>query len=133
MNDKERADLAKEINRHYRWFSLGSRLWSMVHHGSLYLAAVLSASTALILKLELFKDIAARGDIAAILAAFAALLGTLAATGGFQRKWRSNRINRGDLDQLRVDFMNPQAQLEEIRTRLKEILARHTKIIVGQD
>jgi hypothetical protein len=132
MTEPERNSLEEEIHRQYRWFNTGSRFWSTAHHGSLYLAAILSGSSALVLKVDSLKAIVSQPDFAAVLSAISALLGTLAAAGGFQRKWQANRMNRGDLEQLLVDLGDPAVDANVLRSRLKEIIERHNKAITGQ-
>jgi hypothetical protein len=66
-----------------------------------------------------------------ILAFCAAALSALAATGGFDRKWRANRLSRGRLDELRIDFMDSNADLRIIRERLKNIIRMHDQEVLG--
>lgn len=91
----DNTDLADQIQAQLNWCEIGSRAWSAAHHGSLGFAAVLSAAAAVVSKLS-FGTPAQRSDATAILAGIAALLATLAASGGFERKWRTNRVNRAD-------------------------------------
>jgi hypothetical protein len=131
MDDKERRALKLEVDRHRRWYDLGSRLWSTAHHGSLFLAAALSAAAALILKLDSLAEWSGRTDLAATVSALAALLGTLAASGGFQRKWRANRQGRGKLDQLLIDLSADGADATKARAELKEIIAHEDQAVLG--
>jgi len=131
MNVDERRALKVELDRQYRWYNMGSRMWSAAHHASLYLAAVLAAGAALILKLDALANYPPRVDIAAIASAATALLATLAAAGGFSRKWHSNRMSRGRLVALQIEFSAADADGAAIRTQLKEIVAAHDKAIVG--
>lgn len=128
---EEYRALVNTVERQYRWYDRGSRMWSSVHHGSLFLSAILSAAAALVLKLESAVPQASRNDTAAMLATGAALAATLAAAGGFSRKWRSNRISRGRLEQVRIDLTDPQCDLSAVRGTLKEIVAEHDRQIVG--
>jgi hypothetical protein len=132
MTAQEREQLIIQIDKQYHWYLRGSRLWSFVHHGSLYMSAVLSAASALTLKLDVYKDLAARNDLAAVLATIAALLGTLAAAGGFGRKWQSNRVSRGRIQNLRLDIDASDADAARIREELKKVIADHDRALVGQ-
>ena len=118
------------LYRRRRWYDRGSRLWSTAHHGSLFLAAVLSAASALTLKLDTLARWPERTDLAATLSALAALLGTLAAGGGFQRKWQANRQARGKLDQLIIDQANG-ADANKVGEALKGIIEHEDKSILG--
>ena len=133
MTDEEKAFLESEINRQYRWYNRGSKLWSTVHHWSLAVSALLSALATVVLKSEWIKSfvVAYRDDVAAGLAAAATLVTTLAASGGFGRKWQANRRSRGRMDQVRIDFSSPNADSEKIRDELKKIIKEHDDSIIG--
>jgi len=60
-------------------------------------------------------------------------MGTLAAAGGFQRKWKSNRISRGKLDLLLLDLSDPASDAKDIRNQLKCIITDHDRAIVAQN
>jgi hypothetical protein len=127
----ERALLAKQIEQKYSWYDRGSRMWSIAHHSSLYLGAILSAAAALVLKMDFLKGRSYTTDLAASGAAIASLLSTIAAAGGFDRKWRANRISRGKVDELRIDLSDQNADLKAIRDRLKAIIDAHDQGIAG--
>jgi hypothetical protein len=109
MTEEEKAFLESEIKRQYQWYNRGSKLWSTVHHWSLAVSALLSALATLVLKSEWINTLVVtyRDDVAAGFAAAATLVTTLAASGGFGRKWQANRRSRGRMDQVRIDFSNP--------------------------
>jgi hypothetical protein len=131
VTEHERADLRKQLEEKYNWYKRGSHLWSAAHHGSLYVAAILSAGAALVLKLSILQDWTLREDVSAAAAAAAALLGTLAASGGFDLQWRANRISRDKIDELRIDLTDDATSLHDIRTRLKAVVDAHARAIVG--
>ena len=122
---------AAELERWYKWYNWGCHFWSSLHHGSLYGAAVFSAASALVLKLDSLKDLSTRSDVGAALATVAALTATLAAAGGFRRKWQSNRISRGLISELRIDLTDPTSNSTEIRKSLKRIIDQHDRAIIG--
>ncbi len=62
----------------------------------------------------------------------AAALSSLAAAGGFERKWRSNRLSRSRIDGLLMDIENDSPNLSELTNQLKEIIAKHDLEIVGE-
>lgn len=136
MTDAERDFLGKEIARQYNWYSHGSRLWSAMHHWSLGVAAILSALASIIIKMDWLKSnfpslYSSREDIVAILAFLATLITTIAAAGGFGRKWQTNRVSRGRIDRLRIAISNPAADAKEIRDELQDIIKKHDEGIIG--
>lgn len=136
MGDDERRFLQSELDARYRWYNKGSRLWSAAHHWSLGASAFLSTLSALVLKMAFIQSFlptlyAHREDLAAVLAAAAAVIATLAAAGGFGRKWQTNRISRGQIERLRIDFNAPDADMAKIRETLKEVMRTHDEGIVG--
>lgn len=116
MTEEEKAFLEGEINRQYQWYNRGSKLWSAVHHWSLAVSALLSALATLVLKSEWIKTL---------------VVTTLAASGGFGRKWQANRRSRGRMDQVKIDFSNPEADAKKIRESLKDIIKEHDDSIIG--
>jgi len=81
------------------FYSKGRRMWSFVHHSALFISIISSAAAAIIPQLKGF-DPDSQKNLASILAALAALLLALSAAGGFERKWRANRIANGDVRRL---------------------------------
>lgn len=123
-SDREtlRTYVARELGRLNR----STKLWSAVHHGFLFGAAILSAGAALLLQLNsLGLSEVQKADIASILASAAALIGVISVSGGFAKKWRTNRITKGTLEQLQIDLMDPSCDLNEIREALKEMKRLH--------
>ena len=135
MTEEEKTFLESEINRQYQWYNRGSKLWSAIHHWSLAISALLSALATLVLKSEWIQTLVVtyRDDVAAGLAAAATLVTTLAASGGFGRKWQANRRSRGRMDQVKIDFSNPEADPQKIREDLKNIIRKHDDSIIGSD
>ncbi|HRI39211.1 MAG TPA: SLATT domain-containing protein [Nitrospira sp.] len=133
MTEEEKAFLESEINRQYQWYNRGSKLWSAVHHWSLAVSALLSALATLVLKSEWVNTfvVTYRDDVAAGLAAAATLVTTLAASGGFGKKWQANRRSRGRMDQVKIDFSSPKADPQRIREDLKAIIKQHDDSIIG--
>ena len=129
----ERESLVRYVDTELRAETLWTKLWSTVHHGFAFGAAVLSAAAALLLQLKsLDLAEAARADAAAALAAIASLVGVISASGGFAKKWRANRITKGTLEQLQIELMDPTCDLGKIRAALKEMKRVHHLAIVGE-
>ena len=112
----ERECLVRYVNEELRAEILWTKLWSAVHHGFAFGAAILSAAAALLLQLKSLNFTeAGRADAAAALAAIASLVGVISVSGGFAKKWRANRITKGTLEQLQIDLMDPACDLGKIR------------------
>lgn len=133
MTEEEKTFLESEIDRQYQWYNRGSKLWSAIHHWSLAVSALLSALATLVLKSEWINTLVVtyRDDVAAGFAAAATLVTTLAASGGFGRKWQANRRSRGRMDQVRIDLSSPEADPRKIREDLKCIIKEHDDSIIG--
>src|SRR5262245_4858044 len=103
MSPDERSLLEARITREYKSEILWTKFWSFVHHGFLFAAAILSSCAAIVIELG-FQIVGLDSKRSgAMLAAVSALASALAATGGFQRKWRTNRRTRGRLRTLLTD------------------------------
>jgi hypothetical protein len=109
-------------------------MWSLLHHGSLFLAAILSAAAALVLQLKsLTWSTNTRADVAAILAASAAVIGVISSAGGFGKKWRTNRLTKSKLEQLSVYLMNPNCDLEMVERELIAMVKVHHEGIISSE
>jgi hypothetical protein len=125
--------ISKDVNKKYWHFNIGSKLWSLAHHGVLFGSAIASASAAVIVQLQDFPNRVALTptDLSTLLAAFAALLATTAAVGGFERKWRANRVSRTRMELL---WERLEANVIDINEALDEyscILNKHDAAIGG--
>lgn len=127
----EREELTRQVKGQLQWCNGGSRLFSFLHHGSLASAAILSAAAAVAAKLSSVPE-SQRGDWTTVLAGGAALMATLAAGGGFERKWRTNRVNRGRCQSLLILLSVPDTDLIPIRAELLRIMSDQDQGVVGQ-
>lgn len=119
--------VSQNISDVRRWV----RLWSFLHHSFLFGAAFLSTSAAVILQMKSSGNDILQKDIASILSAAAALAGVTAASGAFERKWRTCRSTRGRLMELEIDLTPENVDSEEIKGRYKSIWRDHEQGIVG--
>jgi hypothetical protein len=131
LTTQERDSLINKIKPAYEKADRGSHWWSVAFHGCVFLAAGASAAAALILKLDRFKDNPSRNDIAACLAAFAALLPLISASGNFSQKWTTNRATRAALSDLMLDIdlaaENANPASNDFARRYKDIMAQHER------
>jgi hypothetical protein len=135
MTDEERLLLTQQLDAKYRWFNTGSRTWSAVHHWSLGLSGIFSTLAVVFLKINWLKaqflTVENREDFAAIFAAVATLITTLAAAGNFGRKWQTNRVSRGHVERLKIALSDPAADPIVIRNELLDIIKKHDEAIIG--
>lgn len=125
-----RAELVSTISDHEVRFRRTKALWNRLYYSSLYGAVILSALSALVLKLESFKG-AWQVDAAALLATLAAIIGTASAAGNFPRRWRTARLARATMQKLLVDLHDPEADLARVATECKRAIDDYQEGVVG--
>ncbi len=133
MDDQERQAFQERVVKDLSDATLWTKLWSLVHHTFLFGGAVLSAVAAIVLQLDGLMPEKSATNLATVLAAAAALTITIAGSGGFDRKWRTNRLIKVRLVQLEVDLMNPEVESANIRQDLKHIAQLRYEGIVGAE
>ena len=106
----------------------GQKNWSFIHHFSLFGSIAMSLVAAIAVQLS-FSD---SSTLATIAAAIAAALTGLATSGGFESKWRSNRVSRSAADILLIQLTSPEADLDSIRRKFIEICEGHDQEIVAK-
>ena len=101
--------------------------WSAVHHSCLFGSIICSVVAGAVIQVgpEL-------STFASVLTSIAAVLTGISASGGFERKWRSNRISRSKGDILLFDLDQENPDLEKICETFKEILEKHDLEVVGE-
>ncbi|MDQ3820029.1 MAG: hypothetical protein M3247_03930 [Thermoproteota archaeon] len=127
-----RSKLNERIDKYYEWYGAASRKWGIIYHWSLYFSAALSAYAALSLKLDFLKSTSYQNDFPALLAGTAAVLTTIVASGGLDRRYRIFRASRGSVEKLRVEILKPDADLNAINSKLQEIIQKNTEAITGE-
>jgi len=71
--------------------------------------------------------------LSSVLTSMAAVLTSLAAAGGFERKWRSNRLSRSRVDCLLIDIDAENPNLPDLIDQLKDIIIKHDQEIVKME
>ena len=123
IEEKERLKQSITDWRNSRYSA--QKLWSGVHHVSLFGSIICSVfATA---QIQIFEN----PNYASVLATMAAVLTGIATSGGFERKWRSNRLSRSRGDCFLVDIDSDDADLAEVKKRYKEAIKKHDLEIVG--
>jgi hypothetical protein len=124
----DKAMLKQEAEKWREWFHKGQRGWSVAHHTSTYGAIICSITAGGLLQLS-----PAPVGWAALLTSCAAALSSIAAAGGFQRKWRSNRLSRSKVDGLLLDIEMDGASIPDLARQLKEIIGEHDREVVKDE
>ena len=105
---------------------MAQRHWSLVHHASLFGSIVCSVAAGAVLQ-------ATNNQILpSILTSIAAVLTGIAASGGFERKWRSNHLSRSAADRMLVDIEIDTPDIKKIRKQYKAAIEKHDAEVVGE-
>ena len=133
--EAERTALLNEVSQMKKRHHRAQRAWSFGHHFASYATAALTLGSALLVqipsdayRLGLDKDV-----LLGFVSFAAAVLATIAASGGFRQKWRTNRTTRSRLDCLRLDLQAPKPDLAKGRSDLKAIISRHDQAILDAE
>lgn len=124
----DKATLKREAAKWRDGYYKGQRSWSTAHHASLYGSIVCSVLAGALLQIKGLD-----AGYAAVLTSIAAALSSAAAAGGFQRKWRSNRLSRSRVDGVLIDLEADAADLPELTRQLKAIIAEHDREVVRDE
>ncbi|HBL31087.1 MAG TPA: hypothetical protein DD490_30030 [Acidobacteria bacterium] len=131
---KWRGDLVALITQQESRFRTGKARWNFWYYSSMYGAVLFSASSALVLKLEMeWLKGDGQTDAAALLATLAAILGTVSSTGNFERRWRSSRQARATMQKLQADLQNPDVDLAAVAKEYKRAIDAYQDGVVGND
>ncbi|MGT2471639.1 hypothetical protein [Paraburkholderia terrae] len=125
MDAKAIGEEASYWRKRYNHGEIG---WSIAHYGCVFLAIFLSVAAAAVLQLPSKET-----GVATFLTSLAAALGSLGAAGGFESKWRSNRLSRSEIDCLLIDVQADKPDLEALAAKLKEIISKHDMEIVSPE
>lgn len=119
-------DLKRDLLQWRKWFRNGQRNWSFVHHACLFGSIICSSWAGLLLQ----SDDVTHKTHASVLTTLAAVLTAMALSGGFERKWRSNRLSRSRIDMLLLDMQDESPNFTRIRKALKGVIRAHDEEIV---
>lgn len=120
--------LKQEATKWRDWFYKGQRGWSAAHHISVYGAILFSIVAGGLLQISSVPV-----GWATLLTSCAAAFSSIAAAGGFQRKWRTNRLSRSKVDGLLIDIEADDASISALASQLKEIIAEHDREVVKDE
>jgi uncharacterized protein YjiS (DUF1127 family) len=125
MESVEGAKLRADIQRDYESENKWSKWWSLIHHLTAFGAVIFAGVATLSAKLELAFLSWSNQETTAALALMATLTSALAATGKFERKWRTSRRTRSHLRTLLTELDDPAVQGDDIRKKLAKIREEH--------
>jgi len=128
----DKSSLKDEMDKWHVHFYNGQRFWSFLHHSSLFGSIVCSVVAGALIQLN---PSSADGHhaVSAILSSVAAALTSLALAGGFDRKWKSNRLSRSRIDGLLLDLDAEKPDFAELTVQLKEIIMKHDNEILDSE
>jgi hypothetical protein len=129
--DERTQAIAEYINKKLHTENVATKLWSFVHHGTLFGAAALSAAAALVLQLKTCLPLnpGKCSDLATVLSASASLIGVISASGAFGAKWRANRATKGKLNELQLEMMKEAPDVNAVIEQLKSMWRLHNSRI----
>jgi len=118
----------------YKEYRENAKRWSFTYFTCVFGSAVASALAGVVLKLDSFRNLSVRDDVAACLAALGALLVTLSTAGDFQRKWRANRVAANAMENLAYELLKIEGlDRNAVLAQIQEINKRRTEGIVGEN
>ena len=120
----ERADLFNDVQSYYYSIKRWRTRWAVLHSGALYLGVALSGSSALVvgIKRPVF-GIWDYGTVALFLSGIATIVGTIAATGSFEKSWSAMARAYTAIQLLYLDAKSAAVSNDDIRSRLKVLIA----------
>ena len=125
----EKEMLKQEALKWRTWFEKGQKNWSFAHHATIFGSIICSVLAGALLQIT---GVELKG-YSAVLTTIAAALTSLAAAGGFERKWKSNRLCRSRVDGLLIDIEAATPNVSDLANQLKDIIARHDEEIVKSE
>ncbi|WP_338525030.1 hypothetical protein NUH87_05080 [Pseudomonas batumici] len=122
----ESSKLKAECKKWRDFYLKGQKWWSVAHHIAAFGTIICSIAAGAIIQAELDHS----KILASTLTAVAAALSGLSASGGFERKWRSSRLNRSRTDCLLLDLESSPVPSPDTIKQLKEIIFQHDQDVV---
>lgn len=123
----DKAVFKGEATKWHDWFYSAQKSWSIAHHITVFGSIICSVGAGALLQIK-SVDV----GYATILTTVAAALSSIAAAGGFERKWRNNRLSRSRVDGLLIDIEGEAPNIQDLANQLKDIIAKHDQEIVEE-
>ena len=119
----DKASIKQELIKWRKFYHNGQRCWSVAYYGAVYASIASSVIATIFLQSD-------HEQFATIFTTAAAALTSLSVSGGFERKWRSNRLSRCRMDLLLLDIESNAPDLDNIISQIKETISKHDAEIV---
>ena len=127
MNDDKKCQrnlLTEKIDTWRKKRNLAQTSWSFVHHFALFGSIISSVVAGALIQYELTTW-------ATVSTTIAAALTGIASSGGFERKWKSNRLSRSRADCLLLELDNEENDINGIRVKFEKTIEKHDLEVVG--
>ncbi len=124
--------LKEELDKWRNRFNLGCRIWSAAYHVTAYGAVISGAFATYLAQQSNFSFWGAeQRDLTSLFSLLTTILAATSATGGFERKWRSSRLNRSRIDMLQLSLKMSAPELLVIRSDLQKLVKEHDVSVLG--
>ena len=131
-NNEKLADVKNILGKYEKRYRASAKWWRVSYRVLLVTSALLSASAAIVGKLDIYT-IDASGDITSILAGLAAVFTTLIATLDFETNWRINRRSRYAVDLVALEAEKTDADPDKLLDALREIVSQRNEGLGKQE
>lgn len=125
----DKVALQTKAEKWQSWFQIGQKNWSFVYHITVFGSIICSVAAGALLQVKSVDLV----GFSSVLTSMAAVLTSLAAAGGFERKWRSNRLSRSRVDCLLIDLEAENPDIPDLAKQLKDIILKHDQEIVKME
>ena len=135
FDDPEVCRLRDIVVRNQREFRDNSETWAFIYFGSVFGSALLSAIAAAVIRLNFFVTSSRLSrDLGSLLAMTGSLLITFSTVGGFDSKWRANRLAAWRMEDVAYRLMAARdrtAIVGSLYEEIREITRDRTEQIVA--
>lgn len=125
----DKVALQTKAKKWHGWFQIGQKNWSFVYHVAAFGSIICSVAAGALLQVKSVDLV----GFSSVLTSIAAVLTSLAATGGFERKWRINRLSRSRIDGLLIDLEAENPDIPDLAKQLKDIILKHDQEILKME
>jgi hypothetical protein len=126
------SEVKKLLIEHERSYGKSAQRWRSLYRTLLVSSVAFSSAAALIGQFKHFA-FSASADVAALLAATAAVLTTVIATLDFESNWTINRKSSNQVQVLLLEAEKPMANSTELLSGLQEIVKQRINAINKHD
>lgn len=125
MSNNKSSEIKQVLQKYQAYYGRLAKGWISTLRGLIIISAVFSASSAVIGKLEILEDKPLlglpRSDIAAILAASAAVVSTIQGAVKLEDNSQANRVARDMIKALELELLRDKPDYDEIINRMQKV------------